>query len=180
MIYMPIPLEGHELCHPVHPEGFEAINLAINGEPRGELWRSPTMRIMRADQGRALLPSESPWLGAHALIFRPRALDALAALLRADGELLSLDCADDELRVFNPRCVIDAFDEEASSCTRFTSGAIMMIGRYVFRAEALRGVESFKIPNLRVSPTFVSKKFVAAWNSAGLAGLTFKQVWAPS
>jgi len=38
--------------------------------------------------------------------------------------------------------------------------------------------EIFKIPSLRVSPTFVSHRFVDRWKESGLTGLEFERVWA--
>jgi hypothetical protein len=179
-IYVPTPLEGCELCHPVRPEGFEAINVSINGESRSQQWRSPEMQIIRQDEGRLLSPSDSPWLGAHALILRPRALDALNVVLAEHGELLPLQCGEDDLVIYNATRVIEALDDRASAITRFLDGKIMMIKRYAFRADLLRNIHVFKIPNLRVSPTFVSRTFVDAWADAGLDGLGFKQVWVPN
>jgi len=80
--------------------------------------------------------------------------------------------------MYNPTRVIDALDEDASSVLRFSGGRIMRINRHVFRPEVVKGIDVFKIPNLRVSPTYVSQRFGDLWNSADLKGLEFKQVWA--
>lgn len=53
----------------------------------------------------------------------------------------------------------------------------MMIRRHVFRADAVRDVDIFKIANPRVSQIFVSQRFVDLWKSSGLHGLTFPTVW---
>ena len=53
----------------------------------------------------------------------------------------------------------------------------MRIDQYVFRPELVRDVHVFKIPNLRVSPAFLSQHFVDLWNGARLKGLEFTQVW---
>ena len=52
--------------------------------------------------------------------------------------------------------------------------------KHVFRANVVAQASAFKIPNLRVSPTFVGERFVELWNSAGLKGLDFKKVWSSS
>ena len=80
--------------------------------------------------------------------------------------------------MYNPTRVIDALDETVSSVQRFTGGRIMMIQRHVFRVAVIGGIDVFKSPNLRVSPTFLSHRFVDRWNASGLKGLEFKQVWA--
>ena len=79
--------------------------------------------------------------------------------------------------MYNPTRVLSALDEAASSILRFKSGRIMDIQHHAFRTEVVQGIDVFKIPNLRVSPTYLSQRFVDAWTSAKLRGLTFEPVW---
>lgn len=176
-IWTPLSAEDSELCQPVDPADYERLNLEINGNERSDTWRSPVMQIIREDEGQRLTESDSPWLGEHALIFRPATVLAMGTMLRRFGELLPLKCASARLHIYNPTLVLDALDEDSSSLLRVDSGRIMMINRYEFRPELIRDVDVFKIPNLRVSPTFVGTRFVDAWQSAGLRGLDFKKVW---
>jgi hypothetical protein len=179
-VYVPLGLEGYELCHPVKQDDFERINVEINGTPRNPDWKPIPVRLVREDQGLELLSSDSPWLGSCALIFRARAVEALDTLLRQYGELLPLACSEADVLIYNPIRVIDALDEKASSVLRFSDGRIMMIKRHLFRYDIVQDVDVFKIPNLRVSPTFVSQRFIEAWEASGLKGLEFKEVWAPN
>ncbi len=176
-VYIPQSAEGFEFCHPEHQEDFETLNLAIDGTPKGAAWRSPPMRLVHEDEGKRLAESDSPWLGSHALVFRRQAISKLAPVLHEYGELLPLACAEAELVVFNSTRVIDALDENASRLLRFSNGRIMRVTRYAFRPETVCAVDIFKIPSLRVSPTFVSDRFVRAWKSSGLRGLVFNKVW---
>lgn len=176
-IYKPLGIDGYELCHPVRDDDFETFNRLINGALSAEDWMPVRVEIIRSDMGTKLAESDSPWLGSHAMIFRPNVVEVLGTTLKGNGELLPLVCSDAELVVLNPTHVVDALDEEKSSITRFSSGKIMMIQRYVFRADVIAGIDIFKIPNLRVSPTFVSQRFVDQWNTAGLKGLEFHLVW---
>jgi hypothetical protein len=177
-IYDPCGLDKYELCHPVDGN-FERFYDQINGTPRQASWKPVAMEIFHKDRGKKLLRSDSPWLGAYALIFRPSVLEALGPLLREYGELLPLECSETDLWVYNPTRVIDALDEEASSIRRFRSGRIMGIDRYVFKAHLIRGIDIFKLPNLRAESTFVSHRFVDLWTKSGLKGLEFTHVWAP-
>lgn len=179
-IYTPLGLDGYELCHPTRMDDFETINIAIDGTPRQSGWKQIPVKLIRNDEGEDLVESDSPWLGAHALIFRARAVGSMGNVLRKFGELLPLACSEANVWVYNPARLVDALDESASSVLRFSEGGIMMIQRYVFRADAVRDVDVFKVPNLRVSPTFLSRRFVDRWNESGLKGLEFKQVWASS
>jgi hypothetical protein len=176
-IYTPLGLDGYELCHPVRQEDFVTINDEVNSTPRQSKWKPIPMRIIREDEGQRLVASDSPWLGAHALIFRPNVLEALGPIIRQHGELLPLVCDDAEVIMYNPTRVIDALDEGASSVLRFSNGKIMTIQRHVFRSDVVGELDVFKIPNLRVSQTFLSQRFVDRWTASGLRGLEFKQVW---
>lgn len=178
-VYVPLGAEGFEFCHPVHEGDFETLNVQIDGTQRAQTWSPLRMRLVREDEGKSLSESDSPWLGAHALIFRQRALQRVGAFLKEHGELLPISCPDAELAILNPK-VIDSLDESGSSVLRFSNGRIMRIMKHAFRADVLAGAEVFKIPNLRVSPTFVGDRFVELWNSSGLVGLEFKKVWSSS
>jgi hypothetical protein len=179
-IFKPSPWEESEIIHPVRPEDFDTITGLINGERRAASWRPIPIKIIREDEGRVLTYADSPWFGADALIFRPKAIEVMEPLLSKNGELLPLMCEGAELFMFNPAGLENALDETASTIERFTDGDIMLILRYVFRPDVIAGIDAFKIANLRVSPTFVSETFVTRWRNGGLSGLDFKQVWPPA
>ena len=135
------------------------------------------MRVIRVDEGRRLLASDAPWLGASTLVFRSSVLDAVGLDLSRYGELLPVSCRRDSLWIYNPTDVIDALDEESSSLDRFDDGRIMIIYRYAFRPDVVEGKDVFKIPSRRISPTFFSRRFVERWQASGLKGLDFVEVW---
>jgi hypothetical protein len=164
----------------VEQDDFETINVQINGAPREQTWRPMAVELVHEDEGKRLARSDSPWLGSYALIFRKAALGDIQAVLETNGELLPLRCSEAELVIHNPTQILDALDESASSVIRFDNGRIMMIQQHAFRRDVIRDVDIFKIPNLRVSPTFVSQRFVDQWQDSGLTGLEFEQVWAPA
>lgn len=176
-VYEVCPEEGCELCQPLSAADFENINVLINGKVRAQEWKPIPVRIIRESANKKRFESDSPWLGSHALIFRSNTLKVLEPMLRKYGEVLPLECRDADLSIYNVTCVIDALDEGTSTVSRFDDGRIMVIRRYGFRPDALQAIEIFKIPNLRVSPTFVSQHFVDHWNRCELRGLSFKEVW---
>lgn len=178
-VLTPCGADGFELCQPRHAEDFETLNTGIAGNPRSQDWSPIEMRLVRKDRGRTLRASDAPWLGSHALIFRRAAARKLEDALLQYGELLPLKCTSsrEELLIFNVTRVVDALDEQHSTITRFSSGRIMAIDRFAFKEGMLEGVDVFKIPDLRVSPTFVSSRFVERWSASGLTGLDFLQVW---
>lgn len=176
IVYTPLSIHGYELCHPINEADFETINKQINGEHRQTTWKPISAKIITKDQGQKLVLSDSPWLGSHALIFRSSAIEILGEILKKHGELLDLHCTGADISIYNPTMVLDALDESESSVLRFENGRLMRINRYALR-DVIKGVHIFKIPNLRVSPTFVSDCFVESWKSSGLKGLEFKKVW---
>ena len=180
-IYVPLGIEDGELAHPLNTSDFESFDLLIDGTSRIASWKPLRMALItREHDGRALKSVDAPWLGSHALVVKRSAVDAMAPAFQKWGELLTLSCEDCELFVFNPLVRIDALDEDASQVDRFSSGSIMRIKRHVFRADRLADVAAFKIPNLRVSPTYVSQEFVSAWRMSNLSGLRFERVWSSS
>jgi len=148
--------------------------------PRKEMWKAIPMELIHEDQGKRLLQSDSPWLGSHALIFRPTAISALGTLLYSNGELLPLLCPEAELSIFNATHVLDALDQAVSDILRLPTGKLIWIKRHVFRPEVVLGVDVFKITGTEVSQTFVSERFVRTWKSSGLRGLEFQEVWRSS
>lgn len=171
--------EGNcELCATVREGDDELLYTLINGESRKSTWTPIEVAVVRQEyDGVRFRRSDSPFLGSHALIFRPAVLDFIGHVFEEYGELLPLSCADAELFVFNPTRVVDALNEETSTLSRFCDGRIMMIDRHEFRPEAIAGIDIFKIPQLRVSPTFVSSRIAEAWKIARLRGLVFRKVW---
>ena len=178
-IYLPLGADGFELCHPVAEEDFERINREIDGTPKSSSWVPMPVQLVKEDRGMPLATSDSPWLGAHALIFRAESIPCVHDILLNHGELLSLSCRDENLFIYNATEKIDALDEITSSLQRFGNGRIMFIEKHSFFDGVVEGIDIFKITSLRVSPTFLSHRFVDRWNESGQKGLEFKQVWKP-
>lgn len=176
-IYIPSGSNGFELCHPADTADFELLNVSINGRAQQQNWTPVPMRLVQTDMGLPLALSDAPWLGSHALIFRPSVIEAMKDMVVDNGELLPLDCAGQELVTFNPNRLISPLDEARSDIVRFASGRIVDVTRYAFSPEIVGDSDVFKITNLRVSPTFLSHRFVARWVSRGLKGLSFSRVW---
>jgi hypothetical protein len=177
IVYTPLPMNGYELCHPITDEDFETINTLVNGELRSNNWDSIEMRVIHEDEGQILMESDSPWLGSHALIFKQVAVEKMGAFLMEHGELLPIKCSEPGMYIFNSTKILDALDEAKSSLLRFKNERIMHVKKYEFRFDIIKNIHVFKIPGLRVSPTFVDEYFVNMWNSLGLTGLEFKEVW---
>jgi hypothetical protein len=109
---------------------------------------------------------------------RRRAVEGLRPMLEAHGEVLPLATDDEsELFVLNVTTVLDALDDDRSIVERFPgSDRIMRIKKVAFRPAIVRDVDIFRLPH-RASPTYVSRRFVDAFNNAALVGLDFSLVW---
>lgn len=171
------PTEQTQWCQPVNRADYERFVEEINGTPRKSTWKPISMKLMHKARRYRVKYADSPWLGSDALIFRKSAVEKMQPILDAYGELLPLECADAELWVFNPKLVLDALDDTASEGPRFDDGRFMMIDKYVFHPDVVAGVDMFKLSTRRVSPTYVSDRFVDLWNASGLKGLTFDKLW---
>jgi hypothetical protein len=71
-IYEPLHESGYEFCHPVDHGGFRTIADLCNGTERANMWKPPKMELIRVDEGRTLVESDSPWFGSDVLVLRPR------------------------------------------------------------------------------------------------------------
>ena len=77
-IYIPVHGSGYELCQPINPADYDMIYDLIDGTRRAGTWTPLRMRFIHDDEGEELRESDAPWLDANALIFRKRAITALA------------------------------------------------------------------------------------------------------
>ena len=177
-VFQPAPTDASELCHPIDGRDSMKLNELMNGRPRSSKWIPIDVELIRRDDdGIRLAPSDCPWFGPHALIFKMAAVLATGDLLRQYGELLPLKCVDGPLHVYNPTVVVNALDENGSIIDRLPTGRIARITKYAFEVGAIGRTEIFKITTLFASPTFVTERFVERWRAAGLNGLEFDEVW---
>lgn len=176
VVFRPLVGEGFEWINTLDDSEYDTF-LEFDGAPRAPTWKPICVKRVRADKRSAFMPSDFPWLGAHALIMRRSAVDALRDLFDADGELLPLSTTDGiELFVFNAR-VIDAMDRPNSSLELYPgTDRIMRVKQLALLGPALSRAALFRLAH-RGSPTYVTSRFVERYEAAGLSGLTFKHVW---
>lgn len=174
-IFLPVCVDGYELCHPINKLDFERFNSEINGSIRALSWSPIPVEVIKRDERGILKRSDAPWLGNHAMIFRPNTIACLQSTLSGFGEFLPLFCAE-ELFVFNPTIVVAGLDLAASDFERFPNGNIFMVRRYRFIESIVSRLDVFKITGMRVSPTFFSERFVERWSEENLNGIKFMEV----
>lgn len=174
-VYIPIGENGYELCQPVAANGFMSLNSAIMSGIEGAA-ELPPLEIIHSDQGAVLMHSDAPWLGSQALIFREPVVRALGDIF-GTAKLHPVQIASDLLYLCNPPVAQGALDEEQSVVDRFSDGRIMAVKSYAFVLGAIAGLDIFRIGDFRVSPTFVSQRFVDTWRTHKFMGLEFQPVW---
>jgi hypothetical protein len=97
------------------------------------------------------------------------------------GEILPLDCPVEPLWTLNVTRLIDALDDGRSKLLKSPeTGHILWIDDPVFRTEALNGVHLFKLAQMPRGLIYVTQLFTELVQTAGLKGISFKQVWAPN
>lgn len=122
--------------------------------------------------------TDCPNLASGVPALSARATIALRPQLAGVGELLPLSHPTQEYFALNVTNVVDALDEEHSDLTRFgSSGRVMRVKAYVFRAQALGPHAVFKDQRLARNTVFVTEPFVRAVEQARLTGFDFRPVW---
>jgi hypothetical protein len=96
-IFKPRPCNQSQLCHSIRDQDFERVAVTINGDRRACSWRPIAMQLITNGDGRSLIYADSPWIGSHALILRPSAIQVMKPLLLRHGEILPLMCEGAEM-----------------------------------------------------------------------------------
>lgn len=139
----------------------------------------PGVEIVKVvSRGKKLRPLDFVWVGHQMFALRPRAVELLADVWRANGELVPIRTDDSsELFVFNCLNVVDGLDVERSTVARMPAGWILAVKNYVFRPEVVGDLDLFRVTELPSSAIFVSTRFCERYRAAGLKGLSFKEIW---
>lgn len=177
LVYKAAPVEGFEWLLSENEHDYDWLR-SLDGTPRLARWMPPALYLRTIDDhGRPRRRADLPWVGAQALALRPRAVNALRAVLEQYGELLPVITRGDEpLLLFNVLRVVDALDEERSEIVRApSSGRIMDIRRWHLREAMLEGLELFRLTGL--PSVFFSDRFKARVEGAGLTGLGGRRIW---
>jgi len=160
------------LAYPLQDGGIYDV---FDGRSLAAEWKAPVVIAADEDQDAAEF-ADFALLGTVP-VFSLQALEALLDLLRPNGEVLPLRFKGGEYFAYNVTRILPALDETASSMTRFSTGRVMSIDRYVFRPELLDNAAVFKIPELPKAFVFVTDAFVERIRATRLTGLVFSLLW---
>ena len=111
------------------------------------------------------------------LLLREDAIACLAPFLDGAGYLLDTTIgADMRYKLFVCEREIDALDQTRSDLTRFPDGGVMDVLRYELDPQRLGDADIFRMTHRRAH-LFVSERFAAAVERAGLTGFKLVPIW---
>lgn len=159
---------------------IELINVFKIGETFGELWQPIDMELFNGDEMEVEKEVSKPVgdfiHGVVAEAVCAKAKRVLEPIIMKDVEFLPLKTDSGmyyELNVKHVNCL----DVSNSIVQRFpSSGRIMKVAKYRFFEDELKGINIFRIPELRTSLTFVSDIFKSTVENNNLTGLIFNRV----
>jgi hypothetical protein len=167
-------VENYESIY-IHPSGqlYDVTN-QFNGDSLKLSLESMTFKFYQEGLPKGDFPSLIP----NIPVFSRKAVDSLKDMLVLNGELLRINCDNQEFFLFNVTRVIDALDESKSAIERFkSSGRIMDIDRHAFIPEKIKEETVFKIPQMVTMDVFVTDWFVHRVKFSRLKGFKFPLVW---
>ena len=143
---------------------------AFRGERIGDRWKP-----VEADLEEAGRRGNFLGFSTGVPVVDRKAWDALRPLVGPHVEALEMTLKGETLYALNVTTVVDCLDPERSEIERFDNGAIMDVGKFVFR-EGCADAPIFKQKGLEVADVFVDDRFREAVEKAGLEGADFRPV----
>ncbi|WP_162830395.1 hypothetical protein [Amycolatopsis palatopharyngis] len=144
-------------------------------------WVAPRASLVReiGEREVPLVGSRMPWLSSWTLALRDEAIDDIAPLLRASGELLPLSCPEGRLVALHVTEVMDVLDEDGSTIIRHPEhigGRIITIEHYSFVEKIATVPPVFNIPQQLESVIFFRGDVVQKINDFCYGGTVFERV----
>lgn len=164
---------------PSDSRDFERMDDISCGQPVSHSWKPMRVNLVdRDEKGRRLEVVDCTSLGASDRALSGHAAAALRGYLESFGELLPLDCPGHTFFVYNPTCLLDALEEEASEVTYFPgTRRIMMVDRYMLRREALADAHVFKLSRDPCGFILLTERAVERLQASGCTGIQVELVW---
>ncbi len=177
-VYLPHWQEGYQLCHATTVDGTMKTIDFFRSDSGPTTWQPLQVELKNDDgRGNSLKRSDAPWHAQHALFFRDAVITQLGQYLEQFGELCPVDAVSGEtLFLYRPSHVIDCLDVSRSKIFHMPDGRIDSVGEYALHTSGAVFDGPFRLASPSVSPTFLSERFVEAWNENGFLGLTFSTV----
>jgi hypothetical protein len=114
-----------------------------------------------------------PALTATIPVLSEKALSILAPIIGEAAEALPVKVSAQLFYALHVTETVDALNENASQCSRFSDGPIRKVERYCFKRERMRDKHIFRLPQTRFGEILFSEKFKHEVLNANLKGLRF-------
>lgn len=169
-------------------EGFERVYVdgdekalttlqMFSGKSLANSWNKIELcKESKSDNGAAFKETDLYGYSNIVPVLSNNAKECLAPIIKDKAEFLPIDCDGDELWMLNTINLIDAFDEEASELTKFSSGKILAISKYVLKNDKCQDNEIFGLSDVPHHYIFVSEKIKQIVEENDLKGFEFKEV----
>lgn len=115
-------------------------------------------------------------LGELGIVWDKKAMDVLSPLVSESIEALPIICGDEEFYLINVIKVLNCLDHSKSEFTRFSTGNIKRIDRYIFKEDCLENQHIFRLSETNYSKTYVSDAFKSIVEENQLVGLIFNEI----
>lgn len=145
--------------------------------PLADLWPTPRLVRVKAQHERVEPVGDTPTHQSPGVkVFSARAVAALRDLIEPAAEILPVVSELGEFYAINVLARLDALIESESVISRFDSGAVLSIRRYVFDPARLVGPSLFRLPQRTVSVYF-DERFMERMNQAELDQVRTSMLW---
>jgi hypothetical protein len=157
--------------------GLRRLQEIWNGRAEPAVGESVELALAddRADRGPPVL-TDCPFFAGLGLLLSPRAVEALAGILRPAGFLMETRGLPGEYRLFVARLRLAALDAEGSEAKRMEDGRIIRLLRPVFRPEAI-GPTALFTDVAQPTRLHATDAMVEAVERHGLTGFSFRRIW---
>jgi hypothetical protein len=150
---------------------IDGMSLGWRTQPLAEHWKPMPVA------GEVNPCNDYPGLEAIKPVVSRRAVDALGDMLSANGDLLPLNTKIGEYYLYIVQTKIDALNVATSKLSRNRDDKVAAgIDFFDFKESKLAGATIFRIPE-QPNYTFVTDRFKARVEQAGLNGFEFAKVW---
>jgi len=161
---------------PMDPSGGDTLSQLAGVPIDPTTW--PALTVAPVSDGSAgSVANDLVWVWTSPALSVSAAV-ALRGLLKVNGQLLPLRANAQDYHVYSAYILAEALDERASQLQRFpSSGRVMQVDHFAFRAEVVARAGIFKIAQLPRAFTFVTDSFLSVVEAAGLTGFAPRLVW---
>lgn len=162
-------------------EYFDIFQFNIfDGNPLLNQWTPVHAELKReAVNGKALLPTDMPYLGKGYFAVQDRFLSKWDAICKGSYEKLRLLSEDGDFSLINITNVIDCLDLKNMNYKVYKGNKtrIQKVDKFIFVKKQIENEVVFKIQNYSIGHIFCTDIFKNQMEKEGIKGLHYEKVW---